>query len=391
MNPAANNQIKRLPVESAPSYRDAASRASYLRSSYLPKTKAMFSQLQKWLSLRSKNTLSSANKSLKLFCCFFAILFVHNTYASPIKRAYDCFSGPFESYASFTDSVERRNSAMEPEKLANVIKMIRTRFPEEDYTYYRNNLKCEFFTYSVDGIEVDGFIVHPVNATGLPTVIYNRGGNGAFGAMTFMQLFKDVFDLSARGFTVIGSQYRGASKRHAGVIKDEFGGEDVKDVLALSHLIKHFPAADEQRVSMIGYSRGSMQSMLALKNGLAAHKVALLAGEYNLAEELKFRPEMEIVYKGLIPGYAENKEATLRDRSALFWTGELPQDTKYLLVHGTEDKAVRIESSEALYSKMKTEGFDIDLMVLQDGHALSKERDVVLDRLIQFLQSTPPK
>ena len=73
---------------------------------------------------------------------------------------------------------------------------------------------------------------------------------------------------------MLASQYRG---NDGGEGRDEFGGEDIHDVLNLIKMAKSLPFIDSSKIVMIGFSRGGMMTYLAIKHG-AQIKAAAVAG-----------------------------------------------------------------------------------------------------------------
>ena len=71
------------------------------------------------------------------------------------------------------------------------------------------------------------------------------------------------------------------------------------------------------------------------------------AGATNAFKSIEKRPEMErYVYSQLIPGYSENKEQALTERSPVFWADEMCNTTPMLILHGSADW--RVSPSEGL-------------------------------------------
>ncbi|HET8816233.1 MAG TPA: prolyl oligopeptidase family serine peptidase [Pseudidiomarina sp.] len=308
------------------------------------------------------------------------------TYSAELTRQYSCFAGPFESYEKWMGSFAKRSPNASPEQLERFTSMLQTKFPEEVFVKYQNNLDCSFFFYEYEEITVAGFIVSPKEASRFPTIIYNRGGNGNYGAMNFTQLFSDVFGLADRGFTIIGSQYRGAGNPKS-PHQDEFGGADVYDVLALPSLFDDFPSIDPEKVGVMGYSRGAMQTMLALKDGLKAEAAVLVAGAYDLVKELEFRPEMERVFQHRIPNYESNKMELLQDRSALLWLDQLDQDTPFLIISGDQDERVDVQQSITLDKQLRSINFDSELVIFKgDGHTLYRHKEEMFDKVAAFFR-----
>ncbi|HVN31382.1 MAG TPA: hypothetical protein VMT45_05310, partial [Thermoanaerobaculaceae bacterium] len=92
-------------------------------------------------------------------------------------------------------------------------------------------------TYWSDGLRVKGFLGRPTKGTGVPAIIFNRGGHGEFGELWGQHLIAFV----EAGFVAVGSQYRGACGSEG---FDEFGGADVDDVVNLIPLLKGLPYVD---------------------------------------------------------------------------------------------------------------------------------------------------
>lgn len=150
------------------------------------------------------------------------------------------------------------------------------------------------------------------------------------------------------GFVVAGSMYRGASldgAPHPDRLADEFGGQDVNDVLALLPIIDDMPFADGDRLGVWGNSRGGMMAYLAARR--TDRFIALIAesAPTDIEMELEFRPEMERVLSEWIPGFERNREAVLRERSAISWADEISPSTAILILHGTADQKVSAQSA----------------------------------------------
>ncbi|MFP3701815.1 hypothetical protein SB758_40705, partial [Burkholderia sp. SIMBA_013] len=60
-------------------------------------------------------------------------------------------------------------------------------------------------------------------------VIFNRGGNGRFGALNYSSIFLHLKPIAEMGVAVLATQYRGGMELTDGPGEsvDEFGGSDV--------------------------------------------------------------------------------------------------------------------------------------------------------------------
>lgn len=145
-------------------------------------------------------------------------------------------------------------------------------------------------TYLSDGLKVNGYLVVPKQGNQLPCVIYNRGGNRAFGALTDGQAAVGLGKIAREGYIVVASQYRGNS---GGEGREEFGGADVHDVLNLIPLLEAIPQADTSRIGMYGWSRGGMMTYLALSRTDRIAAAVVGAGMADAFDTVKRRPKME--------------------------------------------------------------------------------------------------
>lgn len=251
------------------------------------------------------------------------------------------------------------------------------------YEGWRKEVTCETFSYQVDGLNVRGFVVAPasIGDEQLPVVIYNRGGNADSGELPFQFIVGKLYPVVKAGFVIVGTQYRGASrdwKPHPDRLRDEFGGDDVNDVLALLPIINDIPFADASRLGMWGMSRGGMMAFLAARRAPPATFDALVAESTpsDLVAEYEFRPAMAEVFRTWIPGFESHPEQSLQDRSILYWLDELPHGLPMLILHGTADTRVSPNSPLELARRLQALGRPYRLVMYEGGfHGLHRGYD----------------
>ncbi|GHE97311.1 alpha/beta hydrolase family protein [Thalassotalea profundi] len=313
--------------------------------------------------------------------------------ATLFKDESNCFDGVTVSYDSWREFIRGKNSkgpnAEQREKM--VMNWFDSKFSKSDFNRYLETLHCSNFTYEVDGKEVRGYYAHPKNVSGdLPVLIYNRGGNGNFSAVSFISQMKNIFPFASEGFVVIGTQYSGVaggSKERT----DEFGGKDVDDVISLLELLPFIAPADEARVGMYGASRGGMQSFLVLR-ALAETKkikaIATIAAPTNLITNLKERPEMEEVYSKRIPNYALASVKQLKERSVVYWVDDLPKDVPVLLIHGAKDEKVSVRNATDLARLLENREHPYELEIYkEDGHIINVNEREMIHRVISWFKA----
>jgi dipeptidyl aminopeptidase/acylaminoacyl peptidase len=245
----------------------------------------------------------------------------------------------------------------------------------------RAEVEVYSITYLSDGLEVKGYLAMPTAGENLPCVIFNRGGNRDFGALSDKGAANSLGEFASWGYVAVASQYRGNA---GGEGQEEFGGADVIDVLNLIPLLESLPWADASRIGMFGWSRGGMMTYIALARTDRIAAAIVGAGIVDLFDAIERRPEMEEgVYVALIPNYLNNKENALKARSAIYWPEELSKTTPILLLHGSADWRVHptqaIHMALALYESEHPFRF----VFFEGGdHSLSEYQEEV-DRLVK--------
>lgn len=309
-------------------------------------------------------------------------------HASTIDAQSSCFK-KFPTYQSWVDFVQSKNKDKPiPEKVLHKI------VPPDDYKLAVEKMDCQFIYYKSDGYDVSGYSILPKKKTLMgdkkyPVVIYNRGGNQSFGATTVAGTFKYMIPLAKEGFIVLASQYRGLQSNDPERFgQDQFGGDDVNDVLALLKIAENMPMADTDNIFMMGGSRGAMMNYLVAKQTDRIRAIVSTSGPTDLLTALDWRPEMENVYKMLIPDYQNDKENQLKQRSVIYWAEELPEKLPILIFHGAKDKRVHVDDAKNFAKKLEALDRPHKLVIYpEENHFLRSVNDDVLKQTVEWFRS----
>ena len=238
-------------------------------------------------------------------------------------------------------------------------------------------VSCERITYLSDGLRVVGYLWWPTGARPgdrLPLLVFHRGGTGDDSRLRPNTQF--AFDRFVRaGYVVIGTQYRGNDGSEG---RDELGGADLRDVLAIVRIGQQLPWVDPQRVSALGYSRGGMMALMAARAGAPYRAIATVGAPTDMvaARDAEGRGGLASLARSLPAG--EDRDAALRARSAIRWAEEIPAPV--LVMHGGADPIVSAAQQALPFAeRLKALGKVHELVIFEgDTHGLQmsgRERD----------------
>lgn len=223
--------------------------------------------------------------------------------------------------------------------------------------------KSYSFNYDVDGVTVEGYISIPAECNAdspYKCIIYNRGGNTNIGHLSDTDTAKIS---AATNRIVIASQYR---------TKDEFGGDDLKDVLRLIDLCEGFEFADMTDFCSVGVSRGGMMTYMAARGDSRIKRIISISGVSDLTTAYNDRDDMKKVLNNFIGGSPEALPEEYEKRSAICWADEITVPT--LIIHSTGDQQVSYSQAEDMYNALIENGVDATLKTYNDStHGLHSD------------------
>jgi len=226
--------------------------------------------------------------------------------------------------------------------------------------------------YDSDGTKVEGYLAYPKSIDKkYHLIIWNRGGNNVDGRIDDF-LAQGIFgEIASWGYVVLASQYREA---------DEFGGEDVNDVLNLIPLAGTISFCDSSKIGMEGWSRGGMMSYQVLARSDKINCSVIISGLADLLRSEKNRSGLAKVYKKLFGSNNENVfRQRMKERSSVFFADKINKETKILLIHGTADDKISYQDSIEMHEKLKANGINCEIRLIEDGdHYLRKQRKEVV-------------
>ena len=263
-----------------------------------------------------------------------------------------------EASTSFEPSLESISSLEELDSLESIIRVDSVDVFSDKGVLYK-------IRYKSDDCEVVGYIAAPIDylEKKYPVLIWNRGGNQEFGKLKEM----DIAMPASMGFVVLASQYRG---NDGGTGKEQFGGDDVNDVIKLIDISTSFEFVQSGGVYMAGHSRGGMMTYMACRIDDRIKAAAVGAGISDSFAMYEMRSDMKSVYQTLVGGTPETMEEEYRNRSAVRWADEI--NVPLLIVHGGEmDSRVNTAQSENMAEQLEIYGKEYKLILYEKAdHSL---------------------
>jgi len=243
----------------------------------------------------------------------------------------------------------------------------------------------DFFSiiYLSSGLKINGYLATPKKSGKYPCVIFNRGGNRDFGAINDMSLVRFLGEMASWGYVAVGSQYRG---NMGGEGQEEFGGNEVNDIINLIPLLSNLDNADTSRIGMYGWSRGGMMTYLALTKTCRIKAAVVGSGMTNGFITTSKRPEMDSVFAALAPGYSLNRDSVLKTRSAVYFADKICNTTPLLLLTGSADWRVTPDEQLEMVNKLYALKQPLRFELFEGGqHSLIEYLDEVNHAAKSFL------
>ena len=247
----------------------------------------------------------------------------------------------------------------------------------------------EIMYRTTDGAEVLGFISAPVGYLDneYPIIIFNRGdtNNTTSGVMTRWRhlLVTRAAFWSTQSYISLMTFYRdGRPFGVEGVKYDQWGGNDVYDVLALLDLSEALNFRGSG-LFMIGESRGGMMTYLVLRKD---DRVDAAVVVFAVADNVEGYGIWGDTLSNSIGGSPDELPYEYYRRSAVNWAHEIT--TPLLILHGALDEIVPLSQSHRVYDKMRAADRDVTFIVYEHGsHRFDHD---MLNDTIEWLRMVQP-
>ena len=243
--------------------------------------------------------------------------------------------------------------------------------------------KSESIHWRSDGLEIQGWLLYPVNydpSKRYPMVVSVHGGPGAAEKPHWPGPFFDLPLLSAEGYFILLPNPRGsfgAGEAFTAANVKDFGYGDFRDILAgVDYVVKNLPV-DDHRVGIAGWSYGGYMTMWAVTQTNRFRAAVAGAG---IANWQSYYGENDIG-QWMIPFFGANvydDPAVYARSSPITFIKNVKTPT--LILVGDRDGECPAPQSFEFWHALRTLGVETQLVVYPDeGHVIwqtEHERDV---------------
>lgn len=230
--------------------------------------------------------------------------------------------------------------------------------------------------YRSDGFMITGYISKPKDGE-YPAIIYNRGGNKDFGTHSLGSIELQR-SLASRGFVVLSTQLRGNIFSQG---RDEFGGKDLNDILALIEIAKDLNFVQPKKIGVYGISRGGMNTYQISRLTDDIEAIAVVGAPVNPRFSHPHRPRMYTHVHLPIFGDTIKYKSEYDYRSPILWVDEINEPV--LVMHGEDDNRVLINGAKMMVDSLKAKNKEMEYQFFENGnhglstHAVEKEDKLV--------------
>lgn len=284
-----------------------------------------------------------------------------------------------------------------------------TTSPTEPGTFYlfdKKNKKMEMLGYNYQTVDVEKLsVMKPISyeaqdgltipaylslpeedGKNYPTIIMPHGGPFARDNWRFDYW---VQYLTAQGYAVLQMNFRGSTgygDAYRELGRHQWAGKMIDDINDGAKWMIKEGFADPERMCIVGGSYGGYAALQSIVEEQSLYKCSVaLAPVTNL--ENRFRYYRQFGDTNYYTDYMLSDEYTLEEASPSQNVDKI--NVPILLVHGVEDRSVRVTQSQFFYKNMKNAGKDIKYFEFEDGdHFLSQQKHRIkfLEELGRFLK-----
>lgn len=226
-------------------------------------------------------------------------------------------------------------------------------------------------TYWSGEYKVKGYLIEPKKKGLYEGMVYLRGGIKRVGMVRIAR----IMQYAAEGFVLFAPFYRG---NEGGEGLEDFGGEDRQDAFAAYELMSSHPMVKQNRVHVVGFSRGGIMAGL-VASALEPASMVTWGGVSNCKLMYEERPDLRKMLRRSFSGDPEQAFETYNARSPISMTKTI--NSPVLIIHGQTDKHVSVEHAEQFQHQLKVNNKESEKWIIANrGHLLSVREQLTYTR-----------
>lgn len=245
----------------------------------------------------------------------------------------------------------------------------------------------EFFTFSDNGVELNGYIVKPADfsaSRSYPVVMSQYSGPGSQSVLNRWSVDWEAF-FASQGYVVVCVDGRGTGGRGTAfrtTVYKNLGYYETIDQVAAARYVARMPYVDASRIGIYGWSYGGYEALMCASTDDCPYAAAVA-----IAPVTDWR-YYDTVYAERYMLTPQQNERGYNDSSAILRALHL--NCPLLVMYGTADDNVHPANSLQYVSTLQSMGFLCDLFIFPNmNHSINgcNARAVVYAKMLQYFDS----
>jgi len=238
----------------------------------------------------------------------------------------------------------------------------------------------DFLFTSVDGLPLDGVLIHPPGSSAAPVpmvVLVHGGPYGRSGREWHCAPLDWGQWLAAAGYAVLMPNYRGGvghGNDFAVAVRGDMGGADWRDIMAAVDTAVERGIADPDRLGIGGWSQGGYLTGWAVTHTDRFKAAVMGAGvsDWGMMSLTSDLPTFESVLAGDVPWHGPGPHRA-DERSPMSYA--TCRRTPLLLLHGQEDERVPVSQAIGFHRALRDQDVPVELVTYpREPHGISERR-----------------
>lgn len=249
---------------------------------------------------------------------------------------------------------------------------------------YRSIPTKEFFTFSNDGITLNGYVLKPLDfnpSKKYPVIMSQYSGPGSQEVLNRWRVDWDCY-FAQQGYIVMcvdGRGTGGRGKAFESIVYKRLGYYETIDQIAAANYAASLPYVDANRIGIYGWSYGGYETLMAISDKESPYAAAVAVA-----------PVTDWRYYDSV--YAERYMLTPKENETGYnWGSPIKRTTdvkcRLLLMSGTADDNVHVQNTIEYVSELQSNGILCDMLLFPNmNHSIyhCNSRALVYAKMLDY-------